>query len=95
MFIPSAKIRSYLSQEEIDALPTKMPELSSRCAVCGERGADLHHWAPTGIFGAEAESWPKDYLCPRCHREWHERVTPQLVKKDECPLHPAGDNGGN
>ena len=51
-----------------------------RCARCGHRGAEEHHWAPRGIFGPEeAETWPKDYLCKECHDGWHLRVTPQLV----------------
>ena len=51
-----------------------------RCARCGRRGAELHHWAPRAMFEKEeAESWPKDYLCKACHDEWHRKVTPQLV----------------
>jgi hypothetical protein len=51
-----------------------------RCARCGARGAEEHHWAPRAIFGKEsADDWPKDFLCKACHDEWHRRVTPQLV----------------
>ena len=51
-----------------------------RCAKCGVRGAEEHHWAPQAMFGkAEADRWPKDYLCKPCHDEWHLKVTPQLV----------------
>lgn len=51
-----------------------------RCARCGARGAEEHHWAPRAIFGKEsADDWPKDFLCKSCHDEWHRRVTPQLV----------------
>ena len=47
-----------------------------RCARCGARAAELHHWAPQSIFGkAEADTWPKDFLCVACHEEWHRRVT--------------------
>jgi len=51
-----------------------------RCARCGARGAEEHHWAPQGIFGKqEADRWPKDFLCKVCHDEWHRMVTPELV----------------
>lgn len=48
---------------------------ANRCVVCGTRGADLHHWAPKEIFGEETfDKWPKDYLCRRCHVEWHNKM---------------------
>ena len=51
-----------------------------RCAKCGERGAEEHHWAPQAMFGKdEANRWPKDFLCKSCHDQWHLKVTPQLV----------------
>ena len=51
-----------------------------RCAKCGARGAELHHWAPRAMFGTEeADRWPTDHLCKTCHDEWHRLVTPQLV----------------
>ena len=51
-----------------------------RCAKCGARGAERHHWAPRAIFGQDAaETWPKDFLCLACHEEWHRLVTPQWV----------------
>ena len=47
-----------------------------RCARCGARGSEEHHWAPQAIFGKEeADKWPKDFLCKACHEEWHRRVT--------------------
>ena len=55
-----------------------------RCARCGARGAEEHHWAPKGLFGGdEAERWPRDFLCKRCHDLWHRTVTPALVRGDE------------
>lgn len=53
-----------------------------RCSRCGRHGAELHHWAPCGIFGRiEADLWPKDFLCKECHDLWHTKVTPSLVGK--------------
>ncbi len=52
-----------------------MPDASNRCVKCGDRKAELHHWAPKEIFGdVEAERWPKDYLCVPCHIAWHEKI---------------------
>jgi hypothetical protein len=52
-----------------------------RCARCGARGAEEHHWAPRALFGKdEADRWPKDYLCKECHARWHRMVTPALVR---------------
>lgn len=81
-FIDSELVRKHVSPEKIERLPVIMPDLSNRCAVCGSRGAELHHWAPTGIFGKESGDWPKDYLCKEHHDLWHLMVTPQLVKEE-------------
>jgi hypothetical protein len=46
------------------------------CARCGsEDGTEEHHWAPRAIFGfAEADRWPTSWLCPPCHRTWHNEM---------------------
>lgn len=42
------------------------------CIVCGQADTELHHFAPTALFGwQEAERWPKDWLCRDCHTRWH------------------------
>lgn len=81
-FIAGDLIRSKLSENQIESLPVIMPDMSIRCAVCGKRGAELHHWGPRGIFGDDAGNWPKDYLCKEHHDLWHLKVTPQLVKEE-------------
>lgn len=81
LFISKNTVRLHLTEEQIELLPIIMPNLYSRCAKCGARGCEEHHWAPIGIFGREeADKWPKDFLCKTCHDEWHRMVTPQLVK---------------
>lgn len=80
VFIAHEKVESYLTEEQLENLPVLVASLYARCQVCGSRGAEEHHWAPKGIFGAEAERWPKDYLCKACHDRWHRMVTPQLVQ---------------
>lgn len=81
MFIAKETIKGSLNEEQIKGLPVIMPNVSNRCVRCGERTAELHHWAPQAIFGKEeADKWPKDYLCKVCHDCWHKLVTPQLVK---------------
>lgn len=45
------------------------------CEVCGEKGVELHHWAPKELFPETFEDWPKSYLCKKHHDEWHNAVT--------------------
>lgn len=53
------------------------------CEVCGKEGAELHHWAPSAIFGHhEAEKWPTSFLCQQCHARWHHLVTPTVRYSD-------------
>lgn len=92
MYIKAELVRQHLDDEEIASLPRILPTFYNRCSRCGNRGAESHHWAPTGIFGSEeASKWPQDYLCKRCHDEWHRLVTPQLVKSLTYgqPVHPS------
>jgi hypothetical protein len=79
LYIPKALIESKLTPEQIAELPLLMPSLYTRCAVCGNRATEMHHWAPRGIFGDDCENWPKDYLCKDHHEHWHRAVTPQLT----------------
>jgi hypothetical protein len=50
------------------------------CAVCGEVGAEYHHWAPRSLF-ADADSWPISLLCPTHHRQWH--TTMRAFEKED------------
>ncbi len=77
LFISRETVEEYLDANQIDQLPVLMPELYTRCAVCGSRGAELHHWAPKALFD-DYDKWPKDFLCKACHDRWHSVVTPQL-----------------
>ncbi len=79
IWVSKEAVEAKLTQEQIKALPTVMPVFYHRCAVCGDRGTENHHWAPRGIFGQECEKWPQDWLCKRHHDEWHVLVTPSLV----------------
>lgn len=62
----------------IDAEEIEPRRSRHRCEVCGADGAENHHWAPFHIFSDEAEKWPKSYLCPTCHKKWHDMVTPGM-----------------
>ena len=67
--------RSQVFAKKAVALAELAPLLADlrthRCEVCGALGAQLHHWAPQAVFGAEAEDWPKGYLCQMHHSRWH------------------------
>lgn len=74
--------------EILESLPTldDYKDNLPPCAVCGERGVQLHHWAPKELFPETFEDWPKSYLCKKHHDEWHGIVTNpyrQLRKRQE------------
>ncbi len=85
LWIPRQKVESRLTSEQMDNLPVIMPPIYTRCAVCGARATERHHWAPTAIFGKDSDKWPTDQLCKKHHAEWHHRVTPQLVSNGYTP----------
>lgn len=59
-----------------------MPVKKGHCERCNVyTHLEEHHWAPYKIFGNDAESWPKSMLCRKCHEEWHQKVTGDLVRK--------------
>ena len=62
----------------IEPLPIEATSALPVCEVCGALGAEQHHWAPSALFGLEAESWPKAHLCQPCHAKWHRIVTPNM-----------------
>lgn len=86
-WVPKKGGGTWISKEELtsfgldlDGLPV-IYDAGSRCAVCGIRNAELHHWLPVGLVGREeADKWPMDYLCKEHHDKWHRIVTPQLVQ---------------
>jgi len=47
-----------------------------QCAVTGCPNTDLetHHFAPTSIFGPDANNWPQADLCRHHHHTWHHRT---------------------
>jgi hypothetical protein len=54
------------------------------CARCGsETGTEWHHFGMKHIF-EDAESWPGAYLCPNCHREWHNRIAQHFQTCELC-----------
>lgn len=60
------------------------------CQVCGSFGTELHHWAPSAVFGRESAAlWPTAHLCRDCHAEWHHRIeaffrarAPELFRRE-------------
>jgi hypothetical protein len=85
----SSPVPHYLAESmgipNIRSLPTisSYAGLFGRCIVhgCESDEVELNHFAPRAIFGQDAENWPTGYLCVRHHREWGERVTPQLNRR--------------
>ena len=78
--------------EPIEIEPTRPRH---RCEVCSSEGAELHHWAPFHLFGIQSDRWPTSYLCPPCHKRWHDIVTPEMstmTGKKEKPGTVAGSS---
>jgi hypothetical protein len=73
-FVPKRAVAAVGIEPE-DIEPTG---LRHTCEVCGAEGAESHHWAPSFIFGDEADRWPRSFLCVPCHVRWHSLVTPQM-----------------
>ena len=59
----------------------RSPNTTPKCEVCGNTGAENHHWAPFFLFGDDAHNWPTALLCPACHSKWHKVVTPQMGRQ--------------
>jgi hypothetical protein len=76
-------VPKYLKKSDVVAAgldPEEMPISGARntCEVCGNDGAQNHHWAPYAFFGNEADNWPQSFLCIDCHSRWHKIVTPHI-----------------
>lgn len=41
---------------------------------CPDTPTEYHHFAPSNVFGAEADLWPCLPLCRPHHLEWHRRM---------------------
>lgn len=77
---------------DVDTLPIASVSDPHPCCVtdCRDTGTELHHFAPRAIYGDDCDKHPTAYYCRKHHREWHERVTPQLCRGAAKP--PAEDN---
>jgi hypothetical protein len=67
-------------------IPLVWDQASSKtCQVadCMEIGAEWHHWAPRCLFGNDADNWPKSWLCPKHHAEWHRVTRTRAVMRQE------------
>ena len=64
----------------IEDIPIVRYSCGERCARCGSRGTQRHHWATQGLFD-DPDSWPTDYLCDSCHKQWHKVVNVQLINQ--------------
>ncbi len=85
----------YISKKLVERsslLPREVQPVFPRhkCVVCGADGAEEHHWAPTHLFGDESDAWPKSFLCPKCHKRWHDRVTPNASTATKETLNKYG-----
>ena len=74
-----------LSKAEALALPVVPHARPARCQVCGATGAvQVHHLAPSNVFGLEADSWPTVNVCPDCHAHWHRMMDGYRTTAPRC-----------
>jgi predicted RNA-binding Zn-ribbon protein involved in translation (DUF1610 family) len=66
------------------ALP-RVHQAAEKCAICGMMSTigEEHHWCPEALYRDHPppHGGPSDFLCSDCHKEWHQRVTPNLGKR--------------
>jgi hypothetical protein len=59
---------------------------SDPCRVCGNhQRVELHHWWPRAMQTRNThDAWVDltDPLCRQCHEEWHNTITPNLMRKN-------------
>jgi len=77
-FIPHDILRQYNIE------PNRLPIMENYshnepCIVCGNPMTELHHFAPRYLF-EDADKWPTAYLCKPHHKQWHDRVTPNMCE---------------
>ena len=82
----------FIPQKGMDVLllPEYIPPYldQHKCAhtECGSFDTQYHHFAPKHLFD-DYENWPGAWLCKMHHREWHNVVTPNMVKIGKAKTH--------
>lgn len=73
-YIP--KRRFSLAQIDEMAIEHDYSNSALVCCVegCTNHDVEWHHFAPKGIFGEDAEKWPKAWVCKAHHDDWHKRT---------------------
>ena len=82
-YIPKANLENlgYASEEELPIVQDlRNTEYVCEYHGCDEIAVEVHHWGPKHLFD-DFESWPKSYLCPVHHHNWHKVVTPKMWKR--------------
>lgn len=55
------------------------------CRRCGQRGTELHHFAPKELFD-DHDLWPMDWLCQSCHVRWHQVMNRSATADLHAPI---------
>ena len=65
--------------DDIPEIPTKQP--TKPCHVCKTvTQVEVHHLAPYGRFGADADKWPTVEVCRACHELWHQKMGDPIAR---------------
>jgi len=68
-----------IDPETIEEIPTKQP--TKPCHVCKTVAqVEVHHLAPYGRFGADADKWPTVEVCRACHELWHQKMGDPIAR---------------
>jgi hypothetical protein len=82
---PTTDFLAHRSVRDVAELPIAWDNIDEQrkepCATCHRLAVvEYHHWAPSHLFGEEADYWPGSMLCRRCHERWHRIVTPLMSR---------------
>lgn len=74
------KTHPRLAGVQRDRLPL-VHAVAVECEICEieTHQPELHHWCPRALYTDLPHEGPTAYLCPDCHRTWHNIVTPGLL----------------
>ena len=72
-YIPKDEIRAHAESKggSLAEIPVLDVKDAPRCERCGQRGAELHHWAPREIFGDREADLAMTQLFGGFGREFH------------------------
>lgn len=67
--------RAGVDLEDIPLTADNAQQVLCEVRGCTNVGVEVHHWAPTSIWGErDANNWPTGLLCKSHHEVWHTKT---------------------